>query len=104
MSETTVAPKERTLIGRVVSARMDKTAGVLVERLERHPVYDKFVRRSTKLLAHDEANECRAGDIVTIAPCRPLSKRKSWRITAIVERLGGAGPAETGTSEEEVAR
>jgi len=68
---------------------MDKTVAVVVERMVRHPVYGKFLRRSTRLLAHDEANECRNGDLVTITPCRPLSKRKSWRVSAVVERAGG---------------
>ena len=76
----------RTLTGRVVSNKADKTVTVLVERLEKHPTYGKYLRRRTKLLAHDERNECRQGDVVTIGPCRPLSKRKSWRLLEIVER------------------
>jgi len=99
MSEATQsAGKERTLTARVASARMDKTVAVVVERMVRHPVYGKFIRRSTRLLAHDESNECRQGDLVTITPCRPLSKRKSWRVTAVVERMGGqpATTADTG--------
>ena len=76
----------RTLTGRVVSNKADKTITVQIERLVKHPTYGKFVRRRTKLLAHDEQNECRAGDVVTIGPCRPLSKRKSWRLLEIVER------------------
>ena len=77
---------QRTLTGKVVSDRGDKTITVLVERLVKHPVYGKYIRRSTKLLAHDEKNECRSGDKVTIAECRPLSKRKSWTLDRIVER------------------
>ena len=77
---------ERVLTGRVVSDKMDKTITVLVERLVRHATYGKFLRRSTKLLAHDEANAAHIGDQVTITPCRPLSRRKSWRLLAIVER------------------
>ena len=77
---------ERVLTGRVVSDRMDKTITVLVERLVRHETYGKFLRRSTKLLAHDEANAAHVGDKVTITPCRPLSRRKSWRLLAVVER------------------
>ena len=77
---------DRVLTGRVVSDGMDKTITVLVERLVRHATYDKFLRRSTKLLAHDEANSAHVGDKVTITPCRPLSRRKSWRLLAVVER------------------
>ncbi|MGH8149384.1 MAG: 30S ribosomal protein S17 [Steroidobacteraceae bacterium] len=77
---------QRTLTGRVVSAKMQKTVAVEIERLVKHPSYGKYVRRTTKLLAHDEKNESREGDTVTIAPCRPLSRRKSWRLVAVVER------------------
>jgi small subunit ribosomal protein S17 len=84
---TTVEQRgERVLTGRVVSNKMDKTIAVLVERLVRHETYGKFLRRSTKLLAHDESNSAREGDTVTITPCRPLSRRKSWRLLAIIER------------------
>jgi small subunit ribosomal protein S17 len=76
----------QTLTGRVSSNKADKTITVVIERLVKHPTYGKFVRRRTKLLAHDERNECREGDTVTIGPCRPLSKRKSWRLLEIVER------------------
>ena len=76
----------RTLQGRVVSDRMDKTITVLVERRVQHPIYGKFVRRSTKVHAHDEANECRIGDVVVVEQCRPLSKSKTWRVLQIVER------------------
>jgi len=76
----------RTLTGRVVSNKMDKSITVAVERLVKHPLYGKYVRRTTKLRAHDEANECREGDLVKIAQCRPLSKTKSWRLVEIVER------------------
>ena len=77
---------ERVLTGRVVSNKMDKTIAVLIERLVRHPEYGKFIRRSTKLLAHDENNDAREGDTVTIKPCRPRSRRKSWQLATIVER------------------
>jgi len=77
---------ERVLTGRVVSDKMDKTITVLIERLVRHETYGKYLRRSTKLLAHDEAKQARAGDTVTITPCRPLSRRKSWRLLAVIER------------------
>ncbi|MCC5869398.1 MAG: 30S ribosomal protein S17 [Gammaproteobacteria bacterium] len=80
------AKRERILSGRVTSNKMDKSVSVSVERLERHPVYGKFVRRTTKLMAHDENNECREGDTVIIAETRPLSKRKAWRVVTIVER------------------
>jgi len=90
MSETNAVTAEgrstRTLTGRVVSNKMDKTIAVVIERLVRHETYGKYLRRSTKLLAHDEKNEAREGDTVSISPCRPLSRRKSWRLVAIVER------------------
>lgn len=77
---------ERTATGRVVSDKMDKTITVLVERRVKHPVYGKFVRKSTKLHAHDENNECKEGDVVTIAECRPISKNKAWRLVEVVEK------------------
>ena len=83
---TTDTPVERTLSGRVTSNKMDKTITVAIERLVKHPVYGKYVRRTTKLHAHDENNECRTGDLVTIKQCRPLSKTKSWTLVAVVER------------------
>lgn len=76
----------RTLTGKVVSDKMDKTITVLVERRVRHPIYGKYVSKSSKLKAHDEANECKAGDMVTIAESRPLSKTKSWSLVKIEER------------------
>ena len=76
----------RTLTGRVVSDKMDKSAVVLVERKVRHPLYGKYIRRSTKLHIHDEKNECRQGDTVTIRQTRPVSKTKSWALVEIVER------------------
>jgi small subunit ribosomal protein S17 len=89
MAEATVGTGQklaRTLTGTVVSNRMDKTVAVRVERLIKHPTYGKYVRRTTKLLAHDEKNECREGDTVAIAECRPLSRRKSWRLVRVLER------------------
>jgi small subunit ribosomal protein S17 len=77
---------QRLLTGRVVSNKMDKTIAVSVERLVKHPMYGKYVRRTTKLLAHDEANECKEGDTVSIKPCRPMSRRKSWVLVRVVER------------------
>ncbi len=80
------AKVSREITGRVVSNKMDKTITVLVERRERHPVYGKYIKRSTKLHAHDESNECNEGDLVTVAQCRPLAKSKSWRLVRIEER------------------
>jgi len=77
---------ERTLSGRVVSAKMQKTVAVSVERLVKHAKYGKYVRRTTKLLAHDEHGEAREGDLVDIAECRRLSSRKSWRLVRVVKR------------------
>jgi len=76
----------RTLSGRVVSNKGDKTINVLVERFEKHPVYGKYIKRSTKIAAHDENNECQIGDMVTISECRPLSKSKAYRLVEITER------------------
>ncbi|MBX9608184.1 MAG: 30S ribosomal protein S17 [Gammaproteobacteria bacterium] len=84
MSEQTKTA--RTLVGQVVSTKMDKTISVLIERRVEHPLYRKFVRKSTKLLAHDENNECNEGDTVAIEECRPLSKNKSWRLARVIER------------------
>ncbi len=83
MSEET---RIRTLTGRVVSDKMDKSITVLVERKVKHPLYKKYVRRSTKIHVHDENNECRTGDVVDIEECRPLSKSKSWRLHKVVTR------------------
>ena len=85
-SEAAASGKERALIGRVVSDKMDKTITVEIERRVRHPVYKKYIRRRTKLHAHDEGNECREGDTVSIVECRPMSKSKSWRLHEIVDR------------------
>jgi small subunit ribosomal protein S17 len=76
----------RTLVGQVVSNSMDKTITVITERRVQHPVYGKIMRRSTKIHAHDEANECNQGDRVIIEQCRPLSKTKTWRMIKILER------------------
>jgi len=81
-----MSAETKTLTGRVVSNKMQKTIAVEIERLVRHPTYGKYIRRTTKLLAHDEKNESREGDKVTIAQCRPLSRRKSWRLVAVLER------------------
>ena len=78
----------RSITGRVVSNKMDKTVTVLIERKVSHPLYQKYVRRSTRISAHDEKNECNEGDLVMIEQCRPLSKNKSWRLVKV---LGHAG-------------
>ena len=75
---------DRRTIGRVVSDKMNKSVTVSVERRVKHPVYGKYIRRTTKIVAHDENNECKAGDIVAISECRPISKTKSWRVVEIV--------------------
>jgi small subunit ribosomal protein S17 len=80
------AEKLRTLTGTVVSNKMQKTIAVVVERLVKHPQYGKYIRRSTKLLAHDESNTSREGDLVSIAECRPYSKRKAWRLVEVIKR------------------
>jgi small subunit ribosomal protein S17 len=77
---------ERTLTGRVISSKMDKTATVLIDRRVRHPLYGKYIRRSSKYHVHDENNECQEGDIVTIRECRPLSKTKTFSLVSVVER------------------
>ena len=84
--ETKVEAKgARTLTGRVVSTKMQKTVAVEIERLIKHDVYGKFIRRTTKLLAHDEKGESHEGDLVKIAPCRPMSRRKSWQLVEVLE-------------------
>jgi small subunit ribosomal protein S17 len=77
---------KRTLTGLVISDKMDKTITVKIERQVKHPKYGKFIKRSTKVHAHDEANECKMGDTVTVAECRPLSKSKSWQLVEVVEK------------------
>jgi len=74
----------RTITGRVISDKMDKTITILVERKVPHPVYKKYVRRSTKIHAHDETNQCKEGDTVVIEQCRPLAKTKSWRLVKVI--------------------
>jgi small subunit ribosomal protein S17 len=76
----------RSVTGRVVSDKMDKTVTVLVERSVKHPLYGKVMRRSNKFHAHDETNECREGDLVVIEEGRPLSRTKTWRVSKIVEK------------------
>jgi small subunit ribosomal protein S17 len=84
MNEKTAT--KRTLEGRVVSNKMQKTVTVLIERQVKHPLYGKYLKRSTKVHAHDEANECQEGDRVRIVECAPISKSKNWRVVEIVER------------------
>lgn len=86
MNTSSEQKSQRTLTGRVVSNKMNKTIAVEIERLVKHPRYGKFIRRTTKVLAHDETNDSREGDVVTIAECRPLSRRKNWRVVSVVER------------------
>ena len=83
---TDIEKTPKTLTGRVASNKMDKTISVLITRTVKHPLYGKFIKRSTKLLAHDEANECNEGDVVIIQASRPISKNKSWRLHKIVSK------------------
>ena len=84
MSE--INPNGRTVEGRVVSNKMDKTVTVLVERQVKHALYGKYLKRSTKLHAHDESNACSEGDVVRVVECRPMSKTKTWRVVEILPR------------------
>ena len=88
-SEGTASVK--SLTGTVVSSKMQKTVAVVVERLVKHPQYGKYVRRTTKLLAHDEGNVSRAGDLVSLTECRPYSKRKAWRLVEVLRRAEASG-------------
>ncbi len=78
--------KLRTVTGRVVSNKMEKTIAVAIERVVKHGVYGKYLKRTSKVLAHDADNECQMGDTVSIAECRPQSKRKAWRLVEVLER------------------
>ena len=80
--------KIRTVQGRVVSNKMDKTITVAVERFVKHPIYGKFIKRTTKLHAHDESNVCNEGDTVTVRECAPISKNKYWMLVDVVEKAG----------------
>jgi small subunit ribosomal protein S17 len=84
MEQQAQKTSQRRIIGRVVSSKMNKSVTVAVERLIEHPSYGKFIRRTSKYVAHDENNSCKAGDIVAIVECRPISKTKSWRVVEIV--------------------
>jgi len=78
--------KARVVTGKVSSAAMDKSITVLLERKVKHPLYKKYIKRSTKIHAHDENNECGVGDLVSVEQCRPLSKTKSWRLVRVEEK------------------
>jgi small subunit ribosomal protein S17 len=90
MNEEVKAPEGktslRTVIGRVVSDKMNKSVSVSVERVIKHPVYGKYVRRTSKVMAHDETNDCKTGDLVAICECRPISRNKAWKVVDVVER------------------
>ncbi len=85
-AEETKATIERLGFGKVVSDKMDKTIAVSIERLVKHPTYGKYIRRTTKVLVHDEKNDAKEGDLVAIKPCRPMSRHKSWILVRVVER------------------
>ena len=89
MSESANNNVLKTVEGRVVSNKMDKTVTVLVERLVKHALYGKYIRRSTKLHAHDADNSCNEGDVVRVQECAPMSKTKNWRVVQIVTRAAG---------------
>jgi small subunit ribosomal protein S17 len=93
-AETADKPTHHPTIGRVVSNKMQKSVTVAIERLVKHPAYGKFIRRTTKVMAHDEEGTCREGDTVAIVECRPISKRKAWRVVEVVKRA----PVETGAA------
>jgi len=85
-TSTSTGKTTRRTVGRVVSSKMQKSVTVSVERLVKHPAYGKFIRRTTKIMAHDEEGTCREGDTVAIVECRPISKRKSWKVVEVLER------------------
>lgn len=91
MSETEdkLTTVRRPIAGKVISSKMDKTVSVLIERLIKHPIYGKFIRRSTKVMAHDPENIYKEGDSVSISPCKPISKNKSWRVIQANEDVSG---------------
>jgi len=83
---TATATTKRTLQGVVTSNAGDKSATIMIERKIKHPIYGKFIKRSTKIRLHDETNECNKGDTILIEECRPMSKSKSWKLVKIVEK------------------
>lgn len=84
---TNIRSRRKTRIGLVTSNKMDKTITVSVERKVKHPIYGKFLKKTTKFMAHDEKNECAIGDVVKIMETRPLSKNKCWRLVEVVEKV-----------------
>ena len=86
MTDAKTSTLKRTITGKVVSNKMDKSITVMVERKVKHPIYGKYMRRSTKLHAHDAENVCNEGDLVTIVECRPLSKTKCWELVSVDEQ------------------
>lgn len=103
MSEQNAKKAAKTLTGKVLSNKMQKTVSVAVERYVPHPMYGKYQRRTTKFLVHDENNESREGDVVTIEPCRPLSRHKSWRLVKVVSRAVNVGPIAAASTETGVS-
>ena len=89
MAEAAENTVQRTLTGKVVSAKTAKTIAVEIPRVLKHPQYGKYIRRTTRLLAHDETSQAREGDTVTIAQCRPVSRRKAWSLVSVIERASG---------------
>ena len=85
---TTAEKLQRSLTGTVTSDKMEKSATVMIDRRVKHPLYGKFIKRSTKLHIHDENNECGMGDTVVIEQCSPVSKTKSWRLVKVIEKAG----------------
>jgi small subunit ribosomal protein S17 len=90
-TENTQRKSGHSVVGRVVSNKMDKTITVLVERRVKHPLYGKYVTRSSKLKAHDQDNQCAEGDLVSIQECRPLSRTKNWKLVSVLEKAAGTG-------------
>ncbi len=87
MSETTEKiSKKSNIIGKVVSTLMDKSISVAVERRIKHPLYNKYISKTTKIMAHDQNNDCKVGDIVSLNEIRPISKRKSWALSEIIKK------------------
>jgi small subunit ribosomal protein S17 len=84
-NENVTQESSRRVVGRVVSSKMNKSVTVSVERRVKHPVYGKYIRRTTKIMAHDESNQCQEGDLVAISECRPISKNKAWRVVEIMQ-------------------
>jgi small subunit ribosomal protein S17 len=89
MTDNNTEKAIRTVEGRVLSNKMDKTVTVLVERQVKHALYGKYIRRSTKLHAHDADNACNEGDVVRVQECAPMSKTKNWRVVAVVTKAAG---------------